>query len=183
MNVSIADSLKIKRDENTIYTAQALHITVVASCMVTLLLGFVIGYLFSRRFRHPFFSETTPFHEQHNHLNRSVNVLHFFLYFNNISNVCSNVLIMFFRLTPSETPLNANPSAYLPPRANKTINLVVNVPIKQDNLQHELGSKDRTHECKNSNESLDKDIKCGTLQKVKKTYIWNNIYFFDERFT
>ncbi|XP_077295324.1 semaphorin-1A-like [Arctopsyche grandis] len=138
------DSLKIKRDENTIYTAQALHITVVASCMVTLLLGFVIGYLFSRRFRHPFFSETTPFHEQHNHLNR---------------------------LTPSETPLNANPSAYLPPRANKTINLVVNVPIKQDNLQHELGSKDRTHECKNSNESLDKDIKCGTLQKVKKTYI------------
>lgn len=75
------------------------------------------------------------------------------------------------RLTPLETPLNANPSAYLPPRANKSINLVVNVPAKQDNLQHELGGKDRSHECKNSNESLDKDIKCGTLQKVKKTYI------------
>lgn len=61
--------------------------------------------------------------------------------------------------------------------------------IKKDNLEHEfvVGGviKDRSHECKNSNESLEKDClsvvnsggnniglsKTGTLQKVKKTYI------------
>lgn len=70
----------------------------------------------------------------------------------------------------------------------KDINLLMNTNTstinninKKDNLELEfsLGSKDRTHECKNSNESLDKET-CksavisatgGTLQKVKKTYI------------
>lgn len=70
----------------------------------------------------------------------------------------------------------------------KDINLLMNTNSstinninKKDNLELEfsLGSKDRTHECKNSNESLDKET-CksavisatgGTLQKVKKTYI------------
>lgn len=44
---------------------------------------------------------------------------------------------------------------------------------KKDNLELELDSKDRNHECKNSTESLEKEIpyKTGTLQKVKKTYI------------
>lgn len=140
------DSLTVNKAENVIYTAQALFTAVVASCVVTLLVGFVIGYLFSRRFRHPFLTDTSPFNEHHNHLNR---------------------------LSPLETPLNANTTAYLPPRANKNVNIVANVSpnvTKQDNLHHELG-KERSLDIKNSNESLDKDLKCGTLQKVKKTYI------------
>lgn len=87
----------------------------------------------------------------------------------------------------------ANPSKHLlqlPTLNNggKDINLLMNTNTstinninKKDNLELEfsLGSKDRTHECKNSNESLDKET-CksavisatgGTLQKVKKTYI------------
>lgn len=67
----------------------------------------------------------------------------------------------------------------------KDVNLLMNantnqttINNKKDNLELEfgLGSKDRSHECKNSTESLDKDCKppvvsTGTLQKVKKTYI------------
>ncbi|CRK88165.1 CLUMA_CG001950, isoform A [Clunio marinus] len=87
----------------------------------------------------------------------------------------------------------ANPNKHLlqlPTMNNggKDINLLMNTNSstinninKKDNLELEfsLGSKDRTHECKNSNESLDKET-CksavisasgGTLQKVKKTYI------------
>lgn len=87
----------------------------------------------------------------------------------------------------------ANPNKHLlqlPTMNNggKDINLLMNTNTstinninKKDNLELEfsLGSKDRTHECKNSNESLDKET-CksavisatgGTLQKVKKTYI------------
>jgi hypothetical protein len=70
----------------------------------------------------------------------------------------------------------------------KDINLLMNTngpsinkDSKKDNLELEfsLGNKDKLHECKNSNESLDKET-CksavisaggGTLQKVKKTYI------------
>jgi hypothetical protein len=70
----------------------------------------------------------------------------------------------------------------------KDINLLMNTNAttinkdsKKDNLELEfsLGNKDRLNECKNSNESLDKET-CksavisttgGTLQKVKKTYI------------
>ncbi|KAI8438582.1 hypothetical protein MSG28_011031 [Choristoneura fumiferana] len=76
----------------------------------------------------------------------------------------------FEKLSPLETPLNAN-SAYMPPRS-KNVNMVANVcPLaKQDNLHLELG-KERTLDLRNSTESLDKDLKCGTLQKVKKTYI------------
>ncbi|XP_004930153.1 semaphorin-1A [Bombyx mori] len=137
------DLLTVEAADGNIYSAQALFTAVVASCLVTLMVGFVFGYLFSRRFRHPFFSDSPPFNEQHNHLNR---------------------------LSPLETPLNAN-SAYLPPRS-KNVNMVANVcPLaKQDNLHLELG-KERTLDLRNSTESLDKDLKCGTLQKVKKTYI------------
>lgn len=78
----------------------------------------------------------------------------------------------YFRLSPLETPLNVN-SGYMPPRS-KNVNMVANVGplVKQDNLHLELG-KDRALDLRNSTESLDKDLKCGTLQKVKKTYIWN----------
>lgn len=136
------DLLTVETAEGNIYSAQALLTAVVASCLVTLMVGFVIGYLFSRRFRHPFLPDTSPFNEQHNRLNRH----------------------------PLETPLNAN-SGYMPPRS-KNVNMVANVcPLaKQDNLHLELG-KERTLDLRNSTESLDKDLKCGTLQKVKKTYI------------
>lgn len=94
-----------------------------------------------------------------------------------------------WQVNPSKQLLN------LPTMNNggKDINLLMNTNTtstinnsnninKKDNLELEfsLGSKDRTHECKNSNESLDKDCKSavisatgggGTLQKVKKTYI------------
>ncbi|XP_052743584.1 semaphorin-1A [Bicyclus anynana] len=138
------DLLTVEAAENNIYSAQALLTAVVASCLVTLMVGFVIGYLFSRRFRHPFFTDTSPFNEQHNHLNR---------------------------LSPLETPLNVNSGYNMPPRS-KNVNMVANVcPLaKQDNLHLELG-KERTLDLRNSTESLDKDLKCGTLQKVKKTYI------------
>jgi len=75
--------------------------------------------------------------------------------------------------------------AFLPPPrtglAGKDVNLQMNANTfnpalcnnKKDNLELELDSKDRNHECKNSTESLEKEIpyKTGTLQKVKKTYI------------
>lgn len=64
------DLLTVEAADGNIYSAQALLTAVVASCLVTLMVGFVIGYLFSRRFRHPFFTDTSPFNEQHNHLNR-----------------------------------------------------------------------------------------------------------------
>jgi hypothetical protein len=88
-------------------------------------------------------------------------------------------------------PTNTNKHLLQLPTMNnggKDINLLMNTNTstinninKKDNLELEfsLGSKDRTHECKNSNESLDKET-CksavisasgGTLQKVKKTYI------------
>jgi len=46
---------------------------------------------------------------------------------------------------------------------------------KKDNIEHEFVSeKDRSHECKNSTENLEKEVhfsKTGTLTKVKRTYI------------
>lgn len=65
-----SDLLTVETAEGNIYSAQALLTAVVASCLVTLMVGFVIGYLFSRRFRHPFLPDTSPFNEQHNRLNR-----------------------------------------------------------------------------------------------------------------
>uniref|UniRef100_A0A2H1VS45 SFRICE_005377 n=1 Tax=Spodoptera frugiperda TaxID=7108 RepID=A0A2H1VS45_SPOFR len=107
------DLLTVEAADGNIYSAQALLTAVVASCLVTLMVGFVIG------------------------------------------------------LSPLETPLNAN-TAYMP--RSKNVNMVANVCPKQDNLHMELG-KERTLDLRNSTESLDKDLKCGTLQKVKKTYI------------
>lgn len=56
----------------------------------------------------------------------------------------------------------------------KDINLLMNpnhyCQTKQPNLDLE---KDRSHECKNSTENLEKELPCktSTLTKVKRTYI------------
>lgn len=103
-------SVQVK-ERLVIYTAETLHVVVIASSIAALAIGFVAGYLFSRRFhQQPQFAET-PFIEQHNHLNRLTNI-----------------------------GPNSNGSGFLAPRANKAINLVVNnsqpsVPSKKDNLE------------------------------------------------
>lgn len=77
-------------------------------------------------------------------------------------------------------------SRHIPPR-DKDINLLMNATQtqmqqpaiaqpnnKKDNIDNVFdGGKDRTHECKNSTESLEQKggNNMGTLQKVKKTYI------------
>lgn len=62
-------SVQVK-ERLVIYTAETLHVVVIASSIAALAIGFVAGYLFSRRFhQQPQFAET-PFIEQHNHLNR-----------------------------------------------------------------------------------------------------------------
>lgn len=57
--------------------------------------------------------------------------------------------------------------------STSTVPTNVSCNIKKDNLEQEF-AKDRSHECKNSTENLEKEVNCktGTLQKVKKTYIW-----------
>lgn len=72
----------------------------------------------------------------------------------------------------SSRPLNSRTSG-------KDTNLLMNVGPrnnKRDNLENEfvVGDKDRSHECKNSTENLEKVVHCkttGTLTKVKSTYI------------
>lgn len=54
-----------------IYTAETLHIFVVGACFVGLFLGFIAGFLFSRKFHSPS-HQGVPFIEQHNHLDRQV---------------------------------------------------------------------------------------------------------------
>lgn len=54
-----------------IYTAETLHIFVIVACFVGLFLGFIAGFLFSRKF-HPPSHQGVPFIEQHNHLERCV---------------------------------------------------------------------------------------------------------------
>lgn len=52
-----------------IYSAGTLQLIVIGACFVGLFLGFVAGFLFSRRF-HPQSHPDVPFIEQHNHLDR-----------------------------------------------------------------------------------------------------------------
>lgn len=68
--------------------------------------------------------------------------------------------------------------------SGKDINLLINsnpytTTQKTANLDLE---KDRSHECKNSTEHLEKELPCktSTLTKVKRTYIWEKhiIQFF-----
>lgn len=131
------------RQQLVIYTAGTLHIVVVVVSIVGLFLGFIAGYLFSQKFHSHSQYPEAPFIEQHNHLERLVlcpfdDSFYRFLY-----------------------RLSANQTGYLTPRANKAVNLVVNVsssspPPKKDNLD------------------VSKDLNIasdGTLQKIKKTYI------------
>lgn len=68
-NISFPVSVQV-REKLVIYTAETLHVVVIASSIAALAVGFVAGYLFSKRFhQQPQFVDT-PFIEQHNHLNR-----------------------------------------------------------------------------------------------------------------
>lgn len=87
-----------------------------------------------------------------------------------------------------------------PLNSGKDINLLMEANAyschpKKENLEHEFATKDRSHECKNSTENLEKEVNCkstmglssvgsgmqtgvpssgqnmGTLQKCKKTYL------------
>lgn len=69
------------RQHLVIYTAKTLHIVVVCASLAALLIGFIAGYLFSRRFHPQSHYPDAPFIEQHNHLDRYV-----LLYSNIISN-------------------------------------------------------------------------------------------------
>lgn len=54
----------------TLYTSEYLHIIVAVASLAGLLVGFLCGYLVSRRFHaHPQYPNS-PFIEQHNHLDR-----------------------------------------------------------------------------------------------------------------
>lgn len=81
-------------------------------------------------------------------------------------------------------PSPGSKSRHIIPPREKDINLLINAAQfasaqcnnKKDNIEHAFDDgKDRSHECKNSTESLEKEIPpkmgTGTLQKVKKTYI------------
>ncbi|XP_055857782.1 semaphorin-1A [Episyrphus balteatus] len=78
--------------------------------------------------------------------------------------------------------LNPKPRSFTNRNSGKDVNLLVNsnafstVPCnnKKDNIDQDfVGEKDRSHECKNSTENLEKEIPCktSTLTKVKRTYI------------
>lgn len=54
-----------------IYTAETLHLFVIGACFIGLLLGFIAGFLFSRKF-HPSSHQGVPFIEQRNRLDRYV---------------------------------------------------------------------------------------------------------------
>lgn len=58
------------RQRLVIYTAETLHLVVFVASSVGLLLGFVAGYLVSRRFHSPPPYPDAPFIEQHNRLER-----------------------------------------------------------------------------------------------------------------
>ncbi|XP_018331529.1 semaphorin-1A [Agrilus planipennis] len=106
---------------------QRLHIVIIGSSLVSLFLGFIGGYIFSKKFHHQPQYPEAPFIEQHNHLER----------------------------------LSNPPNSFLAPKANKTVNLVVNGPQNSQPLK-----KDNLETNKDLNIASD-----GTLQKIKKTYI------------
>ncbi|XP_055922508.1 semaphorin-1A isoform X2 [Eupeodes corollae] len=84
--------------------------------------------------------------------------------------------------TEHRNQLNPKPRQFLKRNSGKDVNLLVNSNAfstvlcnnKKDNIgQDFVGDKDRSHECKNSTENLEKEIPCktSTLTKVKRTYI------------
>lgn len=58
------------RQRLVIYTAETLHLVVFGASLAGLLLGFIAGYLVSRRFHSPPPYPNAAFIEQHNHLER-----------------------------------------------------------------------------------------------------------------
>lgn len=64
------------RQRLVIYTAETLHLVVFGACSAGLLLGFIAGYLVSRRFHSPPPYPDAPFIEQHNRLERSENSIY-----------------------------------------------------------------------------------------------------------
>lgn len=123
--------------------------------LILIVLGVFIGFFVSR-----YSQKHQPYHNE-NQLN-----------WHNSSAASKNR-----HIRDKDINLLMNATQFTPPQCNNKI----------DNLEHEfgIGIKDRSHECKNSNESLEKELPVkvapptttttanttGTLQKVKKTYI------------
>lgn len=58
------------RQRAVIYTAETLHLLVIGACFAGLFIGFLAGYLVSRRLNTPPHYADAPFIEQRNHLER-----------------------------------------------------------------------------------------------------------------
>nr|CAD7392156.1 unnamed protein product [Timema cristinae] len=175
--------LPSSQEKLPIYTAETLSIAVATSCLAALAVGFVSGFLFSRRCRGDDYNDM-PYPDQRHQLNRLVELeevnphLHGGRVENHLgttpapsspdreSNLDLPVLSgraqhdkcvsnIRHRGGLTEVGLNAN-EAYLSPCANNKspINLVLNVPPKNANG-------------KNANSSAENK----PIQKVKKTYI------------
>ncbi|XP_071446082.1 semaphorin-1A-like isoform X8 [Hetaerina americana] len=100
--------LHASQERLSTYTTETLAIAVATACVAALVVGFVSGFLFSRRCRAEEYSSSPnyhdmPFPDQRHQLNR---------------------------LTHDG---GLNDAAYLPPSNNKAINLVLNVPPKNAN--------------------------------------------------
>ncbi|XP_044742054.1 semaphorin-1A-like [Chrysoperla carnea] len=111
-----------------IYKAETFQIVLISASFIALIVGFIAGFMFSRRF-HPVPSLVdTSVTEQHNHLNRF-----------------------------TSPHLNStNRSSFLHPRANKATNLACNIPPNK-NLIKKDNNLDASKELNNSIESIDKN--------------------------
>ncbi|CAG9807458.1 unnamed protein product [Chironomus riparius] len=137
-------------------SASIIVLFIIAALILGVIIGFAISKCANRQPRNAFPFGTTP-DSHRNHLGWPVPTK---------------------QLLSLPTMNNGGKDINLLMNANAT---TINKDSKKDNLELEfsLGNKDRLNECKNSNESLDKET-CksavisttgGTLQKVKKTYI------------
>lgn len=118
----------------------------VFSIIVVLLLVFIIGMVFGL-YMSRFKCKTTPFHA--NHRNQLSTPRPFTTLHHHHRNGGKDVNLL----------VNSNP--FMPCNQKKQPNVDI------------VGEKDRSHECKNSTENLEKEIPCktSTLTKVKRTYI------------
>lgn len=104
LNKVVGSKMATSQERSPFYSVQTLGIAVALAVLAALVVGFVAGFLFSRRCRSDEYADM-PFPDQRHQLNR---------------------------LTDSS--LNPDSSAYLAPCANnKAINLVLNVPPKNAN--------------------------------------------------
>lgn len=69
--IFIGSKLPSSQEKLPIYTAETLTIAVVTSCVGALVVGFISGFLFSRRCRNEDYSDM-PFPDQRHQLNRYV---------------------------------------------------------------------------------------------------------------